>query len=52
VTALIAVASNDDANGTLQSQVGFTAAAGTTYRIAVDGYDGVTGRVSIRVKRP
>lgn len=38
VTALSTVASNEDANGSLQSQVNFTAAAGTTYRIQVDGF--------------
>jgi hypothetical protein len=52
VGALTAVASNDDANGTTQSQVTFTAAVGTTYRMAVDGYGGATGSVSIRVSQP
>src|SRR5207248_9187787 len=37
VSALTTIASNDDASGT-QSRITFTAAAGTTYRIAVDGY--------------
>jgi hypothetical protein len=52
LSALAAVASNDDANGTTQSQVGFTAVAGTTYRIAVDGYGGASGSVAIRVSQP
>ena len=52
LSALTAVASNDDANGTTQSQVVFTAAAGTTYRVAVDGYGGTSGSVSIRVSQP
>jgi hypothetical protein len=52
LSALTAVASNDDANGTTQSQVGFTAVAGTTYRIAVDGYGGASGSVAIRVSQP
>ncbi len=39
VGALTAIASNDDASGsTSTSAISFTAAAGTTYRIAVDGY--------------
>ncbi len=38
VTALTPIASNDDYGGTPQSRVDFAAAAGTTYRIAVDGY--------------
>jgi hypothetical protein len=38
VDALTQVAFNDDANGTLQSQVDFTAVAGTTYRVRVDGF--------------
>lgn len=38
VTGLTTVAFNDDANGTLQSEVKFTAVAGTTYRIRVDGF--------------
>jgi Trypsin len=38
VDTLTQVAFNDDANGTLQSQVDFTAVAGTTYRIRVDGF--------------
>jgi Ca2+-binding RTX toxin-like protein len=40
---LASVASNDDFNGTLQSKVTFTAAAGTTYRIAVDGFGAAHG---------
>jgi hypothetical protein len=38
VTGLTKVAFNDDANGSLQSEVEFTAVAGTTYRIRVDGF--------------
>jgi len=40
---LAAVASNDDVNGTLQSKVTFNATAGTTYRIAIDGYSAAHG---------
>jgi hypothetical protein len=36
VSGLTTVATNDNANGTLQSQLTFTASSGTTYRIAVD----------------
>jgi alpha-tubulin suppressor-like RCC1 family protein len=44
VNALTAVASNDDAAG-LQSQVEYTATVGTTYRIAVAGFNGGSGHV-------
>src|SRR5437667_4729521 len=43
VNALTAVASNDNiASGNLQSRVTFTPVAGTTYRVAVDGYNGAS----------
>ena len=46
VNSLTAVASNDDAsNASRASQVSFAAAAGTTYRIAVDGYRTQSGTV-------
>ena len=38
LAGLTPVAGNDDAAGSLQSSASFTATAGTTYRIAVDGY--------------
>jgi len=44
VGSLTPIASNDD-SGSLQSQVTFTAVSGTTYRIAVDGYNGATGNI-------
>jgi Tol biopolymer transport system component len=44
--ALAEVASNDDACGT-RSKVTFVAAAGTSYRVAVDGSGGVTGTVAL-----
>jgi hypothetical protein len=47
VSALTVVASNDDAGGALQSSVTFTAAAGVTYRIAVDGYAGAAGSIKL-----
>jgi subtilisin-like proprotein convertase family protein len=44
VNGLTAVASNDDiGSGNRQSRVTFTPVAGTTYRIAVDGYNGASG---------
>jgi hypothetical protein len=39
-------ASNDDSGG-LQSQVVFDVNAGTIYRIAVDGYGGATGNITL-----
>ncbi len=45
VSAVTAVASNDDTSSSLQSSVTFTATAGTTYRIAVDGYAGASGSI-------
>lgn len=45
VNGLTPVASSDDVDGGLQSRVAFRAVAGTTYRIAVDGYRGASGNV-------
>ena len=47
VGALSLVASNDDTATNTQSQVGFTTVAGTVYRIAVDGFNGVSGSVVV-----
>jgi hypothetical protein len=47
VGALTTVASNDDASGVLTSRVTFNVAAGTTYRIAVDGYNAARGAVTM-----
>jgi hypothetical protein len=52
VTNLIEVASNDDQDpfaGTLTSIVIFQAAAGDTYQIAVDGFDGDAGRIALKI---
>ena len=46
--ALTEVASNDDWYS-LQSQVQFQAVAGTTYRIAVDGYGGASGDIALKL---
>jgi hypothetical protein len=44
---LNSIASNDDSGGGAQSQVTFPAVSGTTYRIAVDGYSGATGNITL-----
>ncbi|TDO30007.1 Ig-like domain-containing protein [Kribbella sp. VKM Ac-2527] len=48
VGSLTAVASNDDSCGT-GSVARFAATAGTTYRIAVDGYAGATGTIQLKL---
>jgi hypothetical protein len=45
--SLISIALNDDSGGVATSQVVFRAVAGTTYQIAVDGYNGATGQVAL-----
>lgn len=47
VNALTAVASNANYGALLQSQVSFTATAGVTYSVAVDGYSGLTGNITL-----
>ena len=47
VGALSAVASNDDGSCGYQSSLSFAATAGTIYRLAVDGYGGATGSVTL-----
>ncbi len=49
LNSLSEVASNDDSGTGLQSLVGFTATAGTTYQIAVDGYNGRTGNIDLNL---
>jgi endonuclease I len=51
VGALTRVASDDDSGGGYSSRVTFNAVAGTTYRIAVDGYGPATGSVSLSLVR-
>src|SRR5438876_8936006 len=52
VSALTAVTSNDDiASGNLQSRVTFTPVAGTTHRIAVDGYNGASGTIVLTLSQ-
>lgn len=54
LSGVTSVAHNDDANGTLQSEVEFTAVAGTPYRIRVDGHSAASSafRLSYGVGRP
>jgi hypothetical protein len=48
VSSLTTIASNDDIDGPNQpSRVSFTPVAGTTYQIAVDGWGGATGSITL-----
>ncbi len=47
VSALSPVAANDDVPGALWSQVDLAVNAGTTYRVAVDGFNQSSGAVSV-----
>ena len=47
VGALTTVAGNDDGTCGLQSSLSFAATAGTSYRLAVDGYAGAAGSVTL-----
>lgn len=51
VSALTSIASNDDdpAGGVTTSKVTFSATAGTTYQIAVDGYGGASGTITLNL---
>ncbi|HEY9174131.1 MAG TPA: IPT/TIG domain-containing protein, partial [Verrucomicrobiae bacterium] len=46
---LVQVAGNDDDGDRLTSRATFTATAGVTYRIAVDGYGDASGTVALRL---
>ena len=48
ITGLTQLASNDQFNGTNQSKITFPVTAGTTYRIAVDGFGATTGTVGLQ----
>lgn len=52
LTNLTAVATNLAGAGTNTSQVNFTATAGTTYQIAVDGFSGASGSVVLNLSMP
>lgn len=47
VGSLTALAKNDDSGGGLSSSVTFTAVGGTIYRVAVDGFDGDQGDITL-----
>lgn len=49
VAALSSVASDDDSGGSNTSKVTFNAVAGTTYQIAVDGYNGASGNITLHI---
>ncbi len=49
VNALTEVASDDDTGRLVTSSVTFTATAGTTYHIAVDGFNGDTGSINFNI---
>lgn len=51
VNGLSTVRTNDDAGNTLQSRVRFFPTAGVTYHIAVDGYNGATGDISLSISQ-
>lgn len=48
VGLLTRIVANDDSGRSRQSSITFNATAGTTYRIAVDGYNGASGSVTLR----
>ena len=48
ITGLTQRASNDQFNGSNQSKIVFPVRAGTTYRIAVDGFGATTGTVGLQ----
>jgi subtilisin family serine protease len=50
VASLIPVAADDDSGEGLNSRVSFNAAAGSTYRIAVDGFGGASGAVRLALR--
>lgn len=52
VNALTLKKANDDAGGGYQSQIAFAVTSGTVYRIAVDGYGGASGAVTLHWSLP
>jgi len=52
VGSLTTIASDDDSGGGGASRVVFTASSGTTYRIAVDGFSGAVGNVTLNWNQP
>jgi hypothetical protein len=52
VSGLTLIDSNDDEAGLATSLVHFPAIGGTTYRIAVDGYQGASGSIQLSIRLP
>ena len=52
VGSLTTIASDNDSGGNGASRVVFTASSGTTYRIAVDGFGGARGNVTLNWIQP
>ncbi len=52
VSALTTWGSDDDSGGNLTSKATFNAVAGTTYQIAVDGFGGASGDITLHVIAP
>ena len=44
------IASDDDSGGNTRSRVSFNAVAGVAYQIAVDGYNGSSGNITLNVR--
>ena len=52
VSGLTTIATNDDARrNTVQSRVRFRPTAGVTYQIAVDGFNGATGDITLNISQ-
>jgi len=51
VGSLLLVAQDDNGGADLTSRVTFNAISGRTYRIAVDGYRGETGNITLKLER-
>jgi subtilisin family serine protease len=52
LSSLTLIGANDDGGGNLASLVSLNATAGTTYRIAVDGYSSATGPIQLNIAPP
>jgi subtilisin family serine protease len=52
LSSLTLIGANDDAGGSLTSLVSLNATAGTTYRIAVDGFSTATGAIQLNIAPP
>jgi hypothetical protein len=52
LSSLTLIGANDDSGGGLTSLVSLNATAGTTYRIAVDGFSSATGAIRLNIAPP